>query len=205
MINSSMTVALATIHCVLYSTAMKQPNSLFICSNVTPLEHQGLLDNMQWANHRLGREASVRWRDLGKAGIMVLQSGEYHRLTEETGSRLRGKPVADVARTLQEDVLSDYDKGQIKLEETAFRPNRTGDYAHIGYVTEDPQLEEAREAVQRALDYLNGTPGEWRFPFDPFISIATVPRTLQTDTVLEVFDTIRPNTIAVQAPKAFVR
>lgn len=158
---------------------------------------------MDELNHGLP-DVTLQWRRLGEAGIMLVQSGEYTALTQVPRSRLRNRPARQVAKELNDTFLNDYTRTEVPLNAVKFLGNATGSYVYVGFSVDPATLTNESDAIKAKLDTMNRAPGDWRFDFQPFISLATLNRLAADEHVLNAFQTIMPDSVALHKPLAHV-
>lgn len=135
---------------------------------------------------------TLQWRRLGQAGVMLVQSGEYQDLTRQPRGRLAARPVRQVVAALNDGILAGKERRTVPLKSAAFLENKGEPYVHIGYVIEPEHLISDREEVTAELDRMNRVPGDWRFAFQPYISLATLDANFADGTVLGAFQAMMP-------------
>ena len=178
--------------------------SIFVTRPLALSEHWKLREQ----KHRIDAQmpdAALHWRKLGKAGIMLLRTSEYMRLTSLPHSKLASRPLNEMTDYLNHRVLAG-NKLVTPTEEASFMKFGSGNVSLVGFSVCLPTLAEERNNLTTSLDELNGISREW-LPFIPYIALARLDtaRAQDKDVVLKAFEAIRPREVTLSRPQAMTR
>src|SRR5688500_8081940 len=71
---------------------------------LSAVDHNSLRENIPAVNKSLPPSASLKWRALGKAGLTLLERGQYEKAQNIPGSLLAGKDPNTVAEAINTEI-----------------------------------------------------------------------------------------------------
>jgi hypothetical protein len=138
---------------------------------------------------------SLKWRPLGKAGLTLMERGEFASACNYPGSVLAAEPIDEIELRAKLAFASGKTQRRIQSAQTAstqYIGNAPFGYLNISYFLDPESFLDNRSDV---IDFINkeaGTAILWR-NFIPHVTLATVDRESATEGLLDRFDKFRPD------------
>jgi hypothetical protein len=185
-------------------TIMKSPDPtlLVIRRQLVPSVHQKLRQHIPEMNHAMP-ELQIKWRRFGEVGVSLVERGEYQQAIEKPDSMLRQATAQRVETTINQKIVP-----IMPSEGTVIYPTvrgisflGNGRFVSIAYILEPQPITDERQRFTQLLDKMNGVNSHWG-DFIPHVSVATVDKINADQRILDAFQSITPNTLALYPARA---
>lgn len=160
-------------------------------------DHYRIREHIPTIN-RLG-DLGVKWHPLGQARATLIERGQFQRALEKQAGRLSLLGIHDLQSRLSSHVAehlpASLEKFTAPIRDVDFMGN--GLYMSIAYILEADWLETERSIITEEIDRLNGVNCGWD-EFEPFVSVATIPKGNMSDDILDSFWDIHPENLTLE-------
>jgi hypothetical protein len=161
-------------------------------------------NNIPRVNRECG-DVSIKWHRYGDIACTLIEKGEYQMARDKSQARgLKQLGVNEVRNRLQaalkeEPMRSQSEGGRLAAPVTAVDFLGLGRFLRIAYILDSPELVAENARFRDFIDEQNGINGHWK-PFEPSISLATIPDYNATQDVLDAFLRIAPEEVTLEPP-----
>ncbi len=146
---------------------------------------------------------SLKWRPLGKAGLMLMERGEFAMAQNFPGSKLNGKEMSATKARLRAALITQNDQHRMqpaKTVRTSYMGKGRLGLRSIVYMLDPEAFIEDRADVIDTMNEEAGVEIGWR-NFKPHVTVATVDKRSATPELLRHFERFRPDSLSFMGVK----
>ena len=160
-------------------------------------DHQSLRENIPLTNHELS-DLQPKWRKFGKAGLTLLERGEYDLVIQKSSSKLAKVKPDSLATTLNTVIVPKMptESQALTVDVVGVDFVGKGKFPSIAFLLDAEQLQAERERITNLIDKMDGLNHRWR-GFIPPVSVATIDQANADQRVLDVFQRIAPERLTL--------